>query len=49
MRARAAEIGGVCHIESRSGQGTKVIVELNWKDRSNSKPQPIEEPTPMGK
>jgi signal transduction histidine kinase/ligand-binding sensor domain-containing protein len=49
MRARAAEIGGNCRIESRGGDGTKVIVELDWNHRSNSKPHLIDEPTPLGK
>jgi signal transduction histidine kinase/ligand-binding sensor domain-containing protein len=48
MRARAAEIGGVCRIESCPGKGTTVIVELDWSHRSNSKSHSIDEPTPLG-
>jgi len=35
MRSRAAEIGGSCEIQSKSGAGTKVVVELFWDHRLN--------------
>jgi len=35
MRSRAEEIGGTCEIQSKSGSGTKVVVELFWDHRLN--------------
>ena len=36
MRQRMNEISGECHIESRVGSGTKIIIELPWPAGRNS-------------
>lgn len=34
MRQRMADIGGECRFDSRSGQGTRVVLLLNWPGRN---------------